>query len=61
METSDLDTIRAALDSGISLFDTAPLYGDLSREWISEYIIGKGLGPNHNRVVISTKFGRRTT
>ena len=60
-ETSSLDTIRTALDCGITLFDTAPLYGDLSRDGISEYILCKGQGPNRNRVVISTKFGRRAT
>jgi aryl-alcohol dehydrogenase-like predicted oxidoreductase len=56
-----LCTIQAALDSGVTLFDTAPLYGDLESDGISERILGDGLGSERDRVVISTKFGRRAT
>ncbi|MDA0708900.1 MAG: aldo/keto reductase, partial [bacterium] len=54
-------TIELALDSGITLFDTAPLYGNAERDGISEEILGKGLGANRKRVLISTKFGRCST
>jgi aryl-alcohol dehydrogenase-like predicted oxidoreductase len=56
-----LDTIRTALDLGINLFDTAPLYGDSERDGISEEILGQGLGADRDRVLISTKFGRYAT
>lgn len=55
------DTIRAALDVGITVFDTAPLYGDNERDGISEEILGKALGPDRENVLISTKFGRYAT
>lgn len=55
------DTIRAALDAGVTLFDTAPLYGDAERNGISEEILGRALGGDRQRVRISTKFGRYST
>jgi len=60
-ETDSLNTIQLALDSGITLFDTAPLYGNAERDGISEEILGKGLGTNRKNVLISTKFGRNST
>lgn len=60
-ETDALNTINLAIDSGITLFDTAPLYGNAERDGISEEILGKGLGTNRNKVLISTKFGRYST
>ncbi len=54
-------TIRAALDAGITFFDTAPLYGDAERDGISESILGAALGGDRQRVLISTKFGRYAT
>lgn len=53
-----LTTIRAALDLGITFFDTAPLYGTPTRDGVSEEILGNGLGADRSRVIISTKFGR---
>lgn len=47
-------TVAAALDAGISYFDTAPLYG----HGLSEHRLGTGLRPARNRAVISTKVGR---
>jgi aryl-alcohol dehydrogenase-like predicted oxidoreductase len=43
--------IRAALDAGVTLFDTAESYGS------SEEILGKLLKGNRDEVVIATKFG----
>src|SRR3979490_1541228 len=54
-ETESIDTIRAALDQGITLVDTAPVYG-FGR---SEEIVGKALAASglRARAVISTKAG----
>lgn len=53
-----IESIRYAVDSGITLFDTAPLYGSATEDGISETILGEGLGSDRNRVLISSKFGR---
>jgi aryl-alcohol dehydrogenase-like predicted oxidoreductase len=45
--------VRAALDAGITLFDTADIYG----QGRSEELLGKALGADRDRVVIATKFG----
>lgn len=60
-ETDAINTIKSAIDSGITLFDTAPLYGNAERDGISEEILGKGLGSDREKVLISTKFGRYST
>jgi aryl-alcohol dehydrogenase-like predicted oxidoreductase len=54
-EAESVATIRAALDHGINLIDTAPVYG-FGR---SEEIVGKAIGEAHlrTRVVIATKAG----
>src|SRR3979490_1944009 len=54
-ETESIDTIRAALDQGITLVDTAPVYG-FGR---SEEIVGKALAASglRARAVIATKAG----
>jgi aryl-alcohol dehydrogenase-like predicted oxidoreductase len=46
--------IHAALDRGITFFDTADVYGERGG---SEEILGKVLGPRRRDVVIATKFG----
>jgi aryl-alcohol dehydrogenase-like predicted oxidoreductase len=48
-----LDSVRAALDAGITFYDTAAAYG-LGH---SEEIIGKALKSDRNKVVIATKCG----
>jgi aryl-alcohol dehydrogenase-like predicted oxidoreductase len=45
--------IRRALDLGVTLFDTADVYGCGH----SERVLGRALGPNRQRVAIATKFG----
>ncbi|MBA3583524.1 MAG: aldo/keto reductase [Gemmatimonadetes bacterium] len=45
--------VNAALDAGITLFDTADIYGDGR----SEEFVGRGLGSRRDSVVIATKFG----
>lgn len=45
--------LRDAVDMGITLFDTAEVYGP----WTNEEIVGEGLKPVRDKVVIATKFG----
>jgi aryl-alcohol dehydrogenase-like predicted oxidoreductase len=45
--------IRAALDRGVTLFDTAESYGP----FVNEELVGEALAPIRDRVVIATKFG----
>ena len=48
-------TVYAALSNGITLFDTAPVYGAGS----SEELLSKALDSERTRVVIATKFTHR--
>lgn len=45
--------VDAALDHGITFFDTADSYGDGA----SEQLLGRSLGPRRDDVVLATKFG----
>jgi aryl-alcohol dehydrogenase-like predicted oxidoreductase len=45
--------IRAAVDRGVTLFDTAEAYGP----FINEELVGEALAPVRDQVVIATKFG----
>ncbi len=45
--------VNAALDAGITFFDTADMYGNGQ----SEEFIGQVLGPRRKEVVLATKFG----
>src|SRR5947209_10492820 len=45
--------IRAAVDLGVTFFDTAEVYGAFT----NEELVGKALAPLRDRVVIATKFG----
>lgn len=47
--------VDAALDAGITHFDTADLYGDT----LSEVFLGRALGKRRDDVVVATKFGMR--
>ncbi len=49
--------IRAAHDRGVTLFDTAEVYGP----FLSEEMVGEALAPVRDRVVIATKFGFNIT
>ncbi len=48
-----IDMIRAAVDRGVTLFDTAESYGP----FVNERLVGEALAPFRERVVIATKFG----
>src|SRR5262245_61318316 len=45
--------IRAAVDAGVTFFDTAEAYGPFA----NEALVGEALGPVRDHVVIATKFG----
>src|SRR5262249_39323336 len=45
--------IRAAVDLGVTFFDTAEVYGP----YVNEELVGEALAPVRDRVVIATKFG----
>jgi aryl-alcohol dehydrogenase-like predicted oxidoreductase len=47
--------VAAAVDAGITLFDTADVYGGEPGQ--SEALLGKALGSSRDNVVIATKFG----
>jgi aryl-alcohol dehydrogenase-like predicted oxidoreductase len=46
--------VHAALDAGVTLFDTADIYGDRGN---SERLLGQALGPRRKDIVLVTKFG----
>ena len=48
-----VDLIRAAVDRGVTFFDTAVVYGP----FVNEELVGEALGPFRDGVVIATKFG----
>ncbi|MFM7019553.1 MAG: aldo/keto reductase [Aquirufa sp.] len=52
-ETEMIKLIHAAVEKGITFFDTAEVYGP----FINEELVGKALAPIKNKVVIATKFG----
>jgi aryl-alcohol dehydrogenase-like predicted oxidoreductase len=45
--------VRAAVDGGVTFFDTAEAYGPFA----NEELVGEALGPVRDQVVIATKFG----
>ena len=47
--------VGAAIDAGITLFDTADIYGGTK----SEEFLGKALGKRRGEIVLATKFGMR--
>ncbi len=46
--------VDAAIESGITLFDTADIYGERGG---SETVLGEILGPRRKSIVLATKFG----
>jgi aryl-alcohol dehydrogenase-like predicted oxidoreductase len=49
--------VHAALDAGITLFDTADMYGGESGRGSSERLLGAALKGRRDEVVLATKFG----
>src|SRR5262249_55839956 len=52
-ETEAVLTIHRALDHGVTLLDTAEVYGPLT----NEVLVGKAIRGRRDNVVIATKFG----
>ncbi|MBH04132.1 MAG: aldo/keto reductase [Xanthomonadales bacterium] len=48
-----ISLIRAAVDHGVTFFDTAEVYGP----YLNEDVVGEALAPMREQVVIATKFG----
>lgn len=48
-----ISVIRAAVESGVTFFDTAEVYGPFT----NEELVGEALAPFREQVVIATKFG----
>ena len=48
-----ISVIRAAVERGVTLFDTAEIYGPFT----NEELVGEALAPFRRQVVIATKFG----
>jgi aryl-alcohol dehydrogenase-like predicted oxidoreductase len=48
-----ISLLHAAVERGVTFFDTAEVYGP----FINEELVGEGLAPFRERVVIATKFG----
>jgi len=53
------EVVAAAIDAGITLFDTADIYGDREAglRGRSEELLGAALGARRDQVIIATKFG----
>jgi aryl-alcohol dehydrogenase-like predicted oxidoreductase len=48
-----ISVIRAAVERGVTFFDTAEVYGPFT----NEELVGEALAPYRDKVVIATKFG----
>ena len=52
-EADSIDAIKASIDEGVSLIDSAPAYG----QGLAEQIVGKAIKGQRNGVVLATKCG----
>jgi aryl-alcohol dehydrogenase-like predicted oxidoreductase len=50
---ASIDLLHAAVDRGITFFDTAEVYGPFN----NEELVGEGLAPFRGKITIATKFG----
>ena len=48
-----ISLLRAAVERGVTFFDTAEVYGPLT----NEELVGEALAPFRGRIMIATKFG----
>ena len=55
-KTDGIALIRAAVERGVTFFDTAEIYGPFT----NEEMVGEALRPFRDKVVIATKFGFQT-
>jgi aryl-alcohol dehydrogenase-like predicted oxidoreductase len=52
-KTQAIAVLRAAVDQGVTFFDTAEAYGPFA----NEELVGEALAPHRGKVTIATKFG----
>ena len=52
-EAQSIETIRRALDLGVTFLDTADMYGPFT----NEQLVGKAIARRRDEVVLATKFG----
>ena len=52
-EQDGIAVLRAAVERGVTFFDTAEVYGP----FVNEELVGRALAPFRDDVVIATKFG----
>jgi aryl-alcohol dehydrogenase-like predicted oxidoreductase len=52
-DAESIATIHRAVDLGVTLFDTADMYGP----YTNERLVGQALAPHRDHVLIATKFG----
>src|SRR4051794_9424827 len=52
-KSAAISLLRAAVERGVTFFDTAEVYGPLT----NEELVGEALAPFREQVVIATKFG----
>ena len=52
-KSAAIQLIRAAVERGVTFFDTAEVYGP----YVNEEVVGEALAPFRDHVVIATKFG----
>ncbi|HKV35953.1 MAG TPA: aldo/keto reductase, partial [Pyrinomonadaceae bacterium] len=52
-KTEMISLLRSAIEKGVTFFDTAEVYGPFT----NEELVGEGLAPVRDQVVIATKFG----
>ena len=52
-ESESVATINAALDLGVTLLDTADMYGP----YVNEELVGRAIATRRDEVVVATKFG----
>src|ERR687894_3111902 len=50
---ANIALLRGAVERGVTLFDTAEVYGP----FVNEELVGEALQPIRDQVVIATKFG----
>jgi hypothetical protein len=51
--SANIALLRAAVDRGVTFFDTAEVYGP----FVNEELVGEALEPVRDQVIIATKFG----
>ncbi|MBN9105555.1 MAG: aldo/keto reductase [Propionibacteriaceae bacterium] len=52
-DAASIETIHRAIDLGVTLFDTAEMYGP----YLNEELLGRALAGRRDQVVVATKFG----